>query len=262
MSDRKLLLNITSDNRLSGTSSQFTVGFNESELNNVSSIKFKNIILHNTIGNIHQYNNKFHYSDGITDLFVEIPLGNYTITELLNAITLGLSLETVPITAAFSVNSLTNRIECTSCVPAIEFFDYKGIVDNELGRNLGLAGNSGLVTSLVFTNIIDLTGIDAIAIYSKALSNYSNIEMQRIRSIESRISSIRSSCVKVLPVDSSFGYKINYTSPVATPDVIFKDLQNKSLHVIDISLRDFKNRKLDLQGTTVYISLEIQFEQS
>lgn len=256
MSD-KLLLNFSSKNKNNSveTDSDFTVSFTSSvELNNVVSVKLLNCVFTNTIYNINGKNSTFYYYDGVTDTFITLDQGQYNVNEIINALESKLALAGV--VADFNFNNSTYKLELVSSVPAIELYDKKGSIYNKLGAQLGLSGSSGLVGAYSFPNIIDISGLDTLKICSRALTKHGSID-NYVSSSTGQTIRTRTNVIKSLPVSSAFGFKVNYENPNDFPDCVFD--KPISLQSLDIQLRDIGGDLIELNGSEVYFSFEVEY---
>lgn len=255
----KFIINFSSKNanKSSDSDSNFTTSFQSSkELNNVVSVKLNNMIFTNTVYNINSKNNVFYYSDSLGDQSVVLPVGQYSTSALLTALETALASAPNPIVANFDINLTTYKVSMVSAVPAIELYDRKNDIFNLLGYKMGLSGSSGLVASYTFPNIIDISGLDVVHVCSTALSLHGSIDNFTSSSTGQNVRS-RTNVFKQIPVNSAYGFKVNYSNPKDLPDLVYDT--PRSLANIDIQLRDNYGDVLELNGVEVYFSFEVEY---
>jgi len=215
------------------------------------------VVFTNSVYNINESNYKFYYSlDGVTATFVTIPFGQYSVNELITKLEQSLSFAVVPVTVDFTIDPSNYKLVMLSCSPPIEMFVEKYDVYNRLGEQLGLRDSTGITPSYLFPNIIDISGLDTVNICSQALTNYASVE-NVISKRDGKTRRDRSNIVKVLPVTISYGYKVNYINQSDQPDIVYP--RPKNIQTIDIQMRDSSGEVIELNGSEVFLSLEVTF---
>lgn len=238
---------------------KFTVNLgNNSVTNNVTAVTIKSISFCNTQYNVRTGRNRFYYSDdGINPLYVTVTVGQYTTIELLQAVKDALFTLSGR-TLVWASNPITKKIEVSTCVPAMQFFDYAYGIDNPIGMQLGIIGVSGLVNTLSFDNTPDLSGLTMMYIRSSALSNNHSLEQfssapasGRQRKVNIEMSDI----IDAIGCEAEFGFFVHHEGDRSTDMLSYET--PRTFSSIDIELTDSSGSTVDLNGAEVIIVLEV-----
>lgn len=112
---QSMLVRIDSKDRSTGSASPYEmrVNLNDYMLHNIRRILLKSVFLPNTQYNINANNNQLTYDAGAGDKTITIPVGQYTVTELLDEMIVQFAAEAPAITMTYVVNSVTKKIQLT-----------------------------------------------------------------------------------------------------------------------------------------------------
>lgn len=147
----------------------YTFTTSDRDLHQVRHVSLKSVEIPNTQYNINSRNNVFNWNDGAPQS-VTIPVGQYTMTDLLTA----LNAVVTPITTGFVLSEVTLRrkILFTSLTNPVTIQSTVTDPTNTMAPLLGVTIDSPvLFTTFESTSIYDISGLTHIYIASQALSN-------------------------------------------------------------------------------------------
>lgn len=224
------LLRINSKNRTNPSSSNqydFTVNFDSSDLNQSTRVVLKSITVPNTQYNINTNNNTIDYN-GVSS--VSIPVGNYSLSELITAIETAFSAINVVVV---SQDNTTKKLTLT--------FTSNIVLDDTSSMKyvLGFIDTTSSATAQVMPNLPSLEGLQKVFVKSSKLSNSSAM-------IDSSKQSLN--IFTEIDIDVPFGYFAHrFIDDLHTSDELTFS-QPKNLTDIDIKLYDQDLNPLELNG--------------
>lgn len=168
------LVRIDSSERNIGSVSQydFEVSLNDFTLHNIKRILLKSVSIPNTQYNINSFNNIFTYYDGTANRTLTVPLGQYSITGLMDELIVLFAAAAIPITMSYVIAALTDKITMT-VAPAITILGGPVIDENTtISRQLGLDPrlNTASATVHIFPNVHNLAGLLKVYIGSHTIT--------------------------------------------------------------------------------------------
>ena len=227
-----LLLNTT--NKTSGTNDDCVFHLNENELHESHHVMLKDVIIPNTLYNIELKNNTLDYDINGVAKSVNIPVGNYSLTDLI------ISLNTAQADITFTENTFLKKLNVSS--GTISFIKTSSTIK----KVIGLTIQNTPSISYVLDNFYNLNRTNYIHIISNlaepdALISSNNKKYAVIASI---------------PVLYAFGFILNQTEDRQTQD---NSNHNSNLNLSSISMRlvDDDFNPLSLNGSDWSISLSI-----
>jgi len=232
------IVNLSSKQRKNGSSNNFTLSIPPSarEFNSVVGIQMVSTSIPNTFYNINEYNNFFEYKYSAlnTTGIVLLPIGQYEITPLLNAISTQMTTDIGNSNITWSIDTLDFKVNVESDNESLSFTtDDPDKVPLLIA--LGFEGSVIIGTSLTAKNIVDIAGPSTLYIISRALSG-STSDYSELTNI-----------VRCIGLDVNFGSICHYSVEDSESGII-KFPNSRSMSNIDLSLRDRDNRILDLNG--------------
>lgn len=200
----------------------------------LNSFKFTNAFY-----NISTYNNMFYYSLSSninTILTIQIPIGQYTISNLLSTLNSSLNSNIV-----LTYSNTTFKITFSSST--YTFIIRTG--QNDCLNVLGLSSTTSQSNNKISTKLINLSGVQVVYL------SLSNIKLSSNASKSSTTSNILES----INVDSLIGNTQSYYNPTNSRYKI----SDNYLNFIDIKLYDEYNRLLDFNNTDWFLNISIIF---
>jgi len=238
---RSKLLRINSAERLKAaaygyTSSNFRLDYNLNipDLVKVHSIVLKSCSIPNTQYNIGLENNSFLFSTGGVLSTIPLLVGNYTIAELITALTT--SAQAIAVGMSIVIQSPTGKLEFSFTTNSRLYTSSEG---NELGDTLGLTIGSGVdVPQFLAPSLPNLTGLQNVYIVSRTLSGGAGL-------IDPKLNQL--AIFAHVQMISPFGTYNHYISPEERSDEIFFP-SDRTLGEVDIALVNDQGVVIDLQG--------------
>ena len=240
------LLNISSRQRTSGTNSNFRLNLNNSEgLQACKSIILKSASIPNTVYNINEFNNIILLGTSGADFTDTVPVGQYTINELITYLTTALTAYTPTIT----FDSKTSKLRFQTTTP----LEYKIFSDgNTIADVLGITvASSGLVTDFTPASSISLEGLQNVFIASQTLG-----ESNFISSL-----GLDKNFIGIIPITVPYGQIEHYTTNHADIDD-FDSLSaqhGKNIQAIDVVLYDELGNIIDTNGHHIDLTFKIYY---
>jgi hypothetical protein len=250
MDNRSKLMQINSRDRTSGTNSAFTCSFGRDSINTVYAVALKEVQLTNSFYNIDEYNNTFYFDRGSVELSIVVPVGQYSITTFLAALTTQFAALAGPIVMTPTVTALTSKLNFATDL-SVQYYEYRANgLRNPMASVLGLVGDNGSeVTSFDATGLYDLSGVKSIYVISPQLSGGAGLS--------SRGSGSHVSLVDVIPITVPYKSIQNHQSgDLGSDNHTYDDVFTNNLSDIYIELRDANNNLLDTNGHEVVLILK------
>lgn len=228
----------------------FKVSLNDFMVHNIKRILLKSVSIPNTQYNINSFNNIFTYNDGTADRTLTVPLGQYTIAQLMDELIILFAAAAISITMSYVINALTKKITMT-VAPAITILG--GPVINgatTISKKIGLDPRINTASLLIhtFPNQYNMIGLLKVYIGSHTMTRGTTM------------TSSDKSHIKVfteIPIRVAYGEVEHrvldqlHSIDEATHSVPF------NLSNIDISLYDQNLNILELNGLDVQIVLKV-----
>jgi len=221
------------------TSSNFRLDFNMNipDLIKVHSIVMKSCSIPNTQYNINSNNNSFEFLIGggptPTPTSIFVPVGNYTIDELINELTGS---------GAGIFYGMQIVIEFPSGKLNFTFNTTVQLLNAEQGNSmanvLGLLLNSGPITTYTADSLPNLTGLQNIYIVSQTLSGGTGM-------IDSTLNQLP--VFGHVNMNVPFGQYLHYTTNEEQQDEVFFP-SDRTIGEVDLSLYNDRGQIIDLQG--------------
>ena len=225
----KSIIYLNSSNRVSGTSSNFTIDLRSQIIqpNNYDTIVLVNAAIPKSFYTINTYNNTFILTENSTNITITLPVGNYNSTSLATA--LG-----VVMTAATTISAT-----------------YSVVLNSSTGKFI-FSTTSALATSLSFVgkNIGYIVGFDQ-AVYSfvsKSLTSVNIINLQFTTTITIGCSLCDNNAkilAQIIPNQSDYSV-ITYQE--TCPSYVSSPMINNSGSSVSFWLQDEYNNQIDLNG--------------
>lgn len=185
MSSQTLL--IDSYDRIEGTSTAFRINLNQVK-ENIESIQLVSAIIPNTAYNVYNYtingilyqNNLIPFREVASDAFATVPIGNYSITNLIAAIGVAMTSSSPNLQVyTASYDSSTFKITVTTSGPNPFAFRFAATFGGTNYTNINLSyvmgfnnTNTGVAAlSLTSNNVVNLSGIPYYVIKNNNLQN-------------------------------------------------------------------------------------------
>jgi len=229
----------------------------------VSGISVVSCTVPNIIYNINQYNNTLSVSKDPIDLLkgvstITVPIGQYTITELLSAITTQIlqADQVPPLNITITQDSLTQKIKFTDTIRFIFYntTQYPSTIWSVLGfdshvQQISIFEAGPNLWTVRAPYIPNLSGSQYVNILSN-LSENNSIDGQGVKSLLEIVSFY----------DTPFGSMHTQTANTAEYATIMYT-QPRNLNNVIIKLVDEKYRPIDIENFPVTIVLKIYFAQ-
>jgi hypothetical protein len=255
---QRKLLKISSDDRddLKQSTSDFTVSFSNTTLQNVKGIALKTFTSRHLIDNINSNNNTLEIyvglspgediSDGsayVSNLdYVTIPVGQYSATELAQEIETQLNTQLAP--DVFScILTADDYFEISCSTTSIAILETES---NEFGRLLGFSGDINIAAATLTAQSKPQLSIPEIYLHSSLSSNHC---------IDSR--GYLSDVFTVINLnDAPYGGILSYSSPDINSDLVTYD-NKRDISSVSINIRDNKGKLLDLDNNELNLLFEV-----
>ena len=231
---KKHILLLNSKDRSSGTATDLVFHLNENDLHESHSVMLKDIVIPNTIYNIRTTNNTLDYDINGVAKSVNIPVGNYSLSDLVTA------LNTAQTDLVFSSNSMLKKLMVSSAT--VSFIK----VSSTIKKVLGVTTQNVPAVSYTLDSFYNLNPTN----YIHVISNLAEPDAL-VASNNKKYAVIAS-----IPVLYGFGYILNQTEDRDTQD-ISKHNSHLNLSTINIRLVDDEFETIDLNGSNWSISLSI-----
>ena len=231
---KKHILLLNSKDRSSGTATDLVFHLNENDLHESHSVMLKDIVIPNTIYNIRTTNNTLDYDINGVAKSVNIPVGNYSLSDLVTA------LNTAQTDLVFSSNSMLKKLMVSSAT--VSFIK----VSSTIKKVLGVTTQNVPAVSYTLDSFYNLNPTN----YIHVISNLAEPDAL-VASNNKKYAVIAS-----IPVLYGFGYILNQTEDRDTQD-ISKHNSHLNLSTINIRLVDDDFQTIDLNGSNWNISLSI-----
>lgn len=240
MNSKLLYISSKEKTKASRSNTDFTVQFAHSELQNCKAISVKSISFPNAFPNINESNNLFNYRQGGVLNSVSIPIGFYSLENLINTLN-GL----LPI--AIQLNELKQKLSFGGA--AIQYLDSS---ENPMANVLGIMNNSnGDVNTYDAEGYFNLTGVSKAFVQSQAITSQSNL-------LSGNANSHNLSVVDAISVDVPLFQTVHFISNHEDNDLI-EFVSSRNLQNIDIKLTDHDGNVLDLGNLDLDIVLKVYF---
>ena len=231
---KKHILLLNSKDRSSGTATDLVFHLNENDLHESHSVMLKDIVIPNTIYNIRTTNNTLDYDINGVAKSVNIPVGNYSLSDLVTA------LNTAQTDLVFSSNSMLKKLMVSSAT--VSFIK----VSSTIKKVIGVTTQNVPAVSYTLDSFYNLNPTN----YIHVISNLAEPDAL-VASNNKKYAVIAS-----IPVLYGFGYILNQTEDRDTQD-ISKHNSHLNLSTINIRLVDDDFQTIDLNGSNWNISLSI-----
>jgi hypothetical protein len=253
------LISITSLTRSNGTASSFTYEFDNTD-NEIESIAFRKAIIPRTFYNVPDL--AFTFTDTAGTYTVNIPEGEYSITDFLNNLIIEMNLVAAD-TFSYSIDPFSHVLTLSSTGiigvtllgdPAKQKIAYMLGFEPEIYLE-NAAGPNDLVASFV----INFGGTRYLNIVSSSLTNYKNVSSSD-RNLNNYLPSNANGTksmgvIAVIPVDVEFGQNIIFERDETEPQLYLSS--PKLLNSIDIHIYDDHWNLVDLHGHDVFVAIDL-----
>lgn len=246
MNHKLLHLHSLHKDQSSESNSDFRVNFtNYDFMQHVKSVVVKQISFPHIFYNIDESNRTFTYKIASVPTSVQIPIGQYTVAELITALQGAAALVGLTIIQS----SVTRKLSFTTTTD----IQYLPIAENDMADVLGLTtGTVGDVSNYTALGFTDLRGIKNVKVVSEALGTLNLITS------ESKLENV----LAVIPITQEFAameYYVSTHTEIDDFDTISQK-HGKNVQIIDIKLVDLEtNRVIDLANHHVDIVLKIYY---
>jgi hypothetical protein len=207
------------------------------DLIKVHSIVMKSCSIPNTQYNINSNNNSFEFLIGggptPTSTTIFVPVGNYTIDELINELTgsgVG-EFYGMQIVIEFPSGKLNFTFNTTVQLLNVES-------GNSMGTTLGLLVNSGPISNYTADSLPNLTGLQNIYVVSQTLSGGTGM-------IDSTLNQL--AVFGHVNMTVPFGQYLHFTTNEEQQDEVFFP-SDRTIGEVDLSLYNDRGQIIDLQG--------------
>ena len=248
------LARIASDNKQPGSqsNSDFIVGFNNNHCcESVTRTIVKSATIPNVFYNINDSgynlldtgNNAFTYKIAGSPTTVTVSVGQYTITELLDALVTALA----AVGFSYVVDAKTKRIAFT-VTTAIQFLDSD---ENNMARTLGILTSSvGDVTTYTTTGFYNLAGVQEVYLVSSKISDGSNLILQE---------GVSEPVIAIIPMTVPFGEYEHFRAYSEELEQIDYPsyTQGCSVRQADLIIKNKFNHVLSLGGLDISVILKL-----
>lgn len=231
---KKHILLLNSKDRSSGTATDLVFHLNENDLHESHSVMLKDIVIPNTIYNIRTTNNTLDYDINGVAKSVNIPVGNYSLSDLVTALNIAQT------DLVFSSNSMLKKLMVSSAT--VSFIK----VSSTIKKVIGVTTQNTPSVSYTLDSFYNLNPTN----YIHVISNLAEPDAL-VASNNKKYAVIAS-----IPVLYGFGYILNQTEDRDTQD-ISKHNSHLNLSTINIRLVDDDFQTIDLNGSNWNISLSI-----
>lgn len=239
------LVRIDSKDRSPSSNSQYdmNVDFNDYMLHQIKRVLLKSVYIPNTMYNVNQYNNKLVYDAGGGDVTITVPVGQYSITQLMDYLVAQFILG--PYSTVTYVNDLmTNKLQIT--------FDANVILrsSSTISRVLGMDTENDTANLTVHSlpNIYNLSGLQKVYIGSHTIAKGTTM------------SSSDKAHIKIfteIPITVSYGaIEHRVLDMLEITDEVTHSIPF-NISSIDITLYDQDLNILDLNGLDYQIVLKV-----
>lgn len=250
------VLIINSEDRIEGNPTNFKVSYNNTGIQNLKKIVIKQISIPWTFYNIDEYNNKFVFFDGVSDVTITLPLGNYTITSLvayINGTAEALAVSLVLVIPPSTPNE-TSKLLFTSVSTITLYGSTKSTMYKVLGLGINDVSIGGVVIHFS-PNVWNLSGHTTIYIRSSTL-------IHDVQTIDSRQGN--TNIMITVPVkDTPYGQMLHWESPEeAQYDIHFNTHDRsggKSIIKPDIKITDRFGNVLNSNGSEVILLFKMYY---
>jgi hypothetical protein len=261
------LVRVSSDFKMLPTmsNSNFAVAYNNTQLmQSISSVVMNSCDIPNVFPNIN--NTGYNFSNSGNDVFIlsdkdgnlqtlNVPVGQYTITQLLGVINTFIANLAAPYTPAngvqLSLNPITNKIQVNNNT-AGQLFGLPYSTGFTMAPYIGLTFTINTIgtSSASLQDLPNLAGIQEVYITSQKVSNFSNLVVA---------DGIQYPCILNVQMDVPFGQFAHYKAQnPEIDDIEYGSItQGVNLQVIDIQLRDRWGNILDLQGLPFNLIMKV-----
>jgi hypothetical protein len=219
----------------------------DTDLGQVHRVHLKSFILPNTEYNVNSKTNTVAITGADMLAVANLPLGQYNITDLLNALKVVLDVASAPNTFTVSQSPLTKKLIFTKSGGAEFTIAYESPFARIVGQH-SLKTSVGL--TLTTESIPDLSGLRLATISSYTLGRH------QISEGDTPAESQKTNILGALPMTAPFGGLLKYESDESTLNATyFSNYHNVSN--FDIALVDSDGELIELNGTEWLISLEM-----
>lgn len=238
------------------TNSNFTINLNRmTETNNIIRCVCKSVSFQNNSYNINSLNNVIYFTATNTGgsptiaSFITVPIGFYTVNELMAVMETLINIELVPVTGTvtFALQPYTYLISyTTNGLDGIRFLTEADNPLSTLSTTLGLIVSPSEVPILTFQEVPQLSGLEQVFVHSTTIAEGNLVDGD----VENH------DILSEIPIDVPFGARVFYESRDDELDSI-NYRSERNFDTITIQLRDNKNNIIKLNGgiTTVILKL-------
>ena len=238
------LIRISSNDRISGTNTDFNVmlGTSEPRLHAVKQVSLISAIIPNTQYNINSNNNVLEYELNAIDKTLTIPAGQYNTLQLLAEL---IAQEPLILTATQStIQYLINLTVATT----LKIYTDDEKKTSTLAPILGFVLIHAAAASITSNQLIDLTGLDLVLIKSQALAANNLIDSDKATH----------HIINAIPIDTVFGLNHVWAMDSIAEGSHIKYLSSRNFSEIDIALHDSNHNELQISGEVILL-LKIYF---
>jgi hypothetical protein len=197
-------------------------------------LSIKSIVIPNVGYNIKSTSNTFSYGLSGVAQTVVIPIGQYTIDELIAVLIADSTLSTAGF--AITLNNITKKLQFTST----SNIDYEDISTNPMAKILGIETSTLNTLSYDSAGMVDLTSDKEIYVVSNTLANGHNL----ISSSTAKNLPV----IAVVPINVGFGSMINYSTQHDDIDSINYPMNGINICNFGVALYNEHEELLDLHN--------------
>ena len=251
---RSLTIQINSHDRVSGTETDFVVGLGKDHrVSNVRGCAIKSVQFVNSFYNINSHNNTWYYDVGGPELSIEIPVGQYNVSQLIAAI------EAEFFLAGLVVNivedTMTHKFEIVMSANPIRIYKTRPNGElNPIHRVVGFRDDLSSTPLLSYScpALHDLTGVRTVNVTSETLAGG--------HGITSRNNGNKLALLDTIPISVAFGQAQSHDpSDLPLDSIDYDQVLSNNMSSIDITLRDQDNNVLDSNGLNFVLTLKLYF---
>jgi hypothetical protein len=248
------VLIINSLDRVEGSSTNFKVSYNNTGIQNLKKIVIKQISIPWTFYNIDEYNNKLVFFNGVTNIVITVPIGNYSINTLVTYINSTAEAVAVGLQLTIPTPNVTSKLLFTS----VSIITLYGSSISTIFKEVGLDKNDnviGGINILLAPAVWNLSGHTTIYIRSNSL-------IHDVQTIDSRQGN--TNIMITVPIKNvAYGEILHWESPEEEQyDIHFNTHSRaggKSIIKPDIRITDRFGNVLNSNGSDVIIIFKMYY---
>jgi hypothetical protein len=231
---------------------KYTTSLDVGVLTNVVAVALKTITFRNNVYNVNEYNNiiTFEAAVGptIINASVEIPVGQYSISQLLPILVplIDAELITFPATVTLVLNPITLKIEYTITGADYIIFEPSSI--------LGIPTITSPSTSGTFDNLPGLGGLSSVTCNIRSKEPFSILNLTPTKNLYT-------SSLGVIPVNVPFGVLQTYSQNDLN-DTMLTFSSSNDMKQLQFVLRDVNGKIITQQKNDLVVELMVYYDQN